>query len=63
MIALLSKQKGGKLMGALIAIFSVIAIILLLGMIGDRDANNRKNYTYGFCTIVLAITLLICKFL
>lgn len=49
-------------MSALVAMFVVIAILLLLGMIGDKDANNRRNYTYSFCTVVLAITLLICKF-
>lgn len=50
-------------MGVLIAVFVIIAIVLLLGMIGDKDANNRRNYSYSFCAIVLSITLLMCKFL
>ena len=50
-------------MGALVAIFCIFAIILLLGMIGDKNAENRRNYTYGFCSLVAAITILAIKFM
>lgn len=50
-------------MGALIAVFCVIAVILLFGMIGDKDAENRKNFTLAFCTLVAAITLVVLKFM
>lgn len=43
-------------------LFSLFAIILLFGMIGDKDADNRKNYTIAFCCVVLAIIVFIVKF-
>lgn len=37
---------------------AVASGLLLFGMIGDKDAGNRKNYTYGFITTVAAIVAL-----
>lgn len=42
-------------------LFMVVAIILLLGMIGDQREDNRRNYTYAFCVVVAAIVLIIFK--
>lgn len=39
----------------------VVAAILLMGMIGDKDAANRRNYTYAFCTCLAAIILVVMK--
>ncbi len=47
---------------ALSILFSLFAIILLFGMIGDKDVNNRKNYTMAFCFVLLAIVVIILKF-
>lgn len=33
--------------------------LLLLGMIGGKDPEDKKNYTYGFCTTMLALTMII----
>lgn len=52
------KEKGETPMGAMLTIFTIIMIILLLGMVGDGDVNNRKNYTLAFCTVVIAIMIL-----
>lgn len=38
--------------------FGILAVILLLGMIGDKDAQNRINFTYGFVAVILAIVAL-----
>lgn len=48
-------------MNAILAIFIILSIILLLGMIGDKDSQNRKNYTYAFCTLVIAIVVIAFK--
>lgn len=48
---------------AILIVFCLAAILLLFGMIGDKDANNRRNYTYGFCTLVAAIVLILIKFM
>lgn len=48
-------------MGALFAILSIFMTILLLGMVGDKDAQNRKNFTYGFCAVVFAIVIMVIK--
>lgn len=37
---------------------AIMAGFLLFGMIGDKNAGNRKNYTYGFMTTVAAIVAL-----
>lgn len=46
-------------MKMLIIFVCVISGILLLGMVADDDAENRKNFTYGFCTCMLALTMII----
>ncbi|MEE1303064.1 MAG: hypothetical protein UHD64_09815 [Bacteroidales bacterium] len=43
-------------------LFGILAIIFALGMIADKDANNRKNFTIAFCLLVIAITVFIIKF-
>lgn len=48
-------------MTAVLILFSLFAAILLFGMVGDADANNRKNFTYGFCTVIIAIVLIFLK--
>lgn len=35
----------------------IIAVILLLGMIADNDQQNRINFTWGFITVIVAITI------
>ena len=37
---------------------AVAALILLWGMIGDKDADNRRNYTLGFIVCVAGVILL-----
>lgn len=34
----------------------ILAVILILGMIGDKEKQNRINYTKGFIVVILAIT-------
>ena len=46
-------------MVAVLILFLLFAGILLFGMIGDKDAQNRKNYTRGFCIIVAAVTIIL----
>lgn len=48
-------------MVAILILFSLMAVILLFGMIGDKDANNRKNFTYGFVALVIVIAITILK--
>lgn len=48
-------------MGAMFAILTIFMTILLLGMVGDKDAQNRKNFTYAFCVVVVAIVVMILK--
>ena len=38
--------------------FAVLAVILLFGMIGDKNEKNRRNFTYGFIAVVIGITIL-----
>ena len=33
----------------------ILAVILLLGMIGDKEQQNRNNYTQGFIIVIFAI--------
>lgn len=37
---------------------AVAALILLWGMIGDKDADNRRNYTLGFISCVAGVILI-----
>lgn len=41
--------------------FSIIAVILLIGMIGDKDADSRKNFTVAFCMSLIAIIAIALK--
>lgn len=34
---------------------AVLAVILLFGMIGDKEEQNRINFTYGFIVVIVAI--------
>ena len=45
-----------------IIFFCVLAAIFALGMIADRDANNRKNFAIAFCTLIIAIVVFVIKF-
>lgn len=38
--------------------FAILSVILLFGMIGDREKENRRNFTYGFISTVVAIVAL-----
>lgn len=44
-------------------LFGVLAVIFALGMIADKDADNRKNFTITFVVLIIAITVLIIKFM
>lgn len=48
-------------MVAVLILFSLMAVILFFGMVGDKDANNRKNFTYGFVALVIAILAISLK--
>lgn len=37
---------------------ALLAFILLFGMIGDRDNERIKNFTYGFVTTIAGIVVL-----
>lgn len=45
----------------LIVFLCIVAVILLMGMIGDKDAANRRNYTYAFCTCLIALIIVVMK--
>ena len=49
-------------MAAVMILFSLFATILLFGMIGDKEANNRRNYTYAFCSVVIVSAIIIFKY-
>lgn len=38
--------------------YAIIAVVLLFGMIGDKNMDSRKNYTIGFVASVAAIVAL-----
>lgn len=38
-------------------LLAILAIILFLGMIGDKIQENRNNYTKGFIATVFAIAI------
>lgn len=44
---------------ALIVILVLFAIILFMGMIADNNIENRRNFTYGFCTVILALAAIV----
>lgn len=46
-------------MVALMIVLVIFAVILFMGMIADKDVENRRNFTYGFCTVVLAIMAIV----
>lgn len=37
---------------------AIAALLLLWGMIGDRNADNRRNYTLGFIVCVAGVILI-----
>jgi len=39
-------------------IIMVIAVILALGMIGEKDKDNKKLYCYSFIACVIAVAIL-----
>lgn len=39
-------------------IIMVIAVILAIGMIGEKDKDNKKLYCYGFIACVIAVAVL-----
>jgi hypothetical protein len=46
-------------MVALMIVLIIFAVILFMGMIADKDIENRRNFTYGFCTVILAIVAIV----
>lgn len=45
----------------MIVLLAIMAVILFLGMIADKDKDDRKNFTYAFITTVIALVVF-CKF-
>ena len=45
----------------MVVLLAILAVILFLGMIADKDKDNRKNFTYAFMTVVIALVVF-CKF-
>lgn len=43
-------------------LFGILATVFALGMIADKDAENRRNFTIAFVTLIVAITVLVIKF-
>lgn len=37
---------------------AILAVILLFGMIADKEQHNRNNYTYGFIATIVGIIVL-----
>ena len=48
-------------MGAMFTLFLIIMTLLLFGMIGDKDATNRKNFTYAFCVVTIVVGVMVVK--
>ena len=38
--------------------FAILAVILLVGMIGDKEQQNRNNYTMGFLSTIIGLVAL-----
>ena len=38
--------------------FAILAVILLVGMIGDKEQQNRNKYTMGFLSTIIGIVAL-----
>lgn len=43
----------------LIIFLCIAAVVLLIGMIGDKEAANRRNYTYAFCMCLFTIIAIV----
>ena len=39
-------------------LFAIFAVVLFLGMVGDKEKDNRRNYTYGFIATIAGIVAL-----
>ncbi len=39
-------------------IFMVIAVILFIAMVGDKEKFNKRTYCYGFVACVVAVIIL-----
>lgn len=39
-------------------LFIILALILFLGMIADKDRDNRKNFSNCFMAVIAAIVIL-----
>ena len=46
-------------MAILVILLMLVGIIFFLGMMGDKEQENRKNYTQAFCVVVAAVALLL----
>lgn len=44
-------------MEIIIILFVIMAIVLFIGMIGDDNADNRRNMCQAFVAVVLAIAI------
>jgi hypothetical protein len=47
---------------ALIWILGIIAFIMLLGAIGEKDNEWRRNYFFGCLLILVMLTAVVLKF-
>ena len=45
-------------MDVTIIIFTVMTVILFFGMIADRDAENRRNFSQAFMVAIVAVVVL-----
>ena len=39
----------------MIIFLAILAFILLFGMMGDKEQQNRNNFTYAFIVVIIAI--------
>ena len=46
-------------MEILVILLMLVALILFLGMMGDKEQANRNNYTQAFCVVVAEVVLLV----
>lgn len=45
-------------MEVIIVVFMIMAVILFMGMLADKDSDNRRNFGQSFMVVVMAIVIL-----
>ena len=40
----------------LVIYLCILASVLFAGMVGDKSAENRRNFVYAFCVCIIAAT-------